>query len=136
MSGRDAICCAIGLGQICDQWAIIRIQHEMTWPTRRDQQFLTIDAKLQLCPVTRCMSFRGAGAALIELTDVLPDFESGEGVGVDLTRVVEHDDVGGRAGDGEDDGAGVVGAEVGAGDVEGVRGILGAEVPELDGVVE
>ena len=92
----------------------------MTGPAGRNQQFLAVDAELQFRPVTGCMSFCGAGAALIKLTDVLSDIERGEGVGIDLTGVVEHDDVGGWAGDGEDDGAGVVGAEVGAGDVEGV----------------
>lgn len=108
----------------------------MPRPARRDEKFLAVDAEFQLCPIAGCMSVCRAGASLRELCDVFSDLEGGEGVGVDLARVVEHDDVGGRTGDGEDDGTGVVGAEVGPGDVEGVRGVLGAEVPESDGIVE
>jgi len=82
------------------------------------------------------MSFLGAGASLGELCYVRSDLEGGEGVSINLARIVEHDDLGGRAGDGEDDGAGIVGCEVGAGDVEGMRGVSGAEVPKFDGVIE
>lgn len=117
--------------QICFQLALKGVQDEVARAGGGEEEIFAIVAELESSPAL-CGSLTEVDKGTLNVLHV----KGCKGRLVEVPHVVQEDGLSRRRSNGDDARGGVVGGEVGAMQVEGALWRRGAEIPELDSVVE